>query len=320
MTSQRRPFVIFNPASGRGRGARRLETYRELLETHLPGCTFAVTGGPGDEYDLADRAMDEGHDLIVAVGGDGTWSHVADRVVRRDGVALGVLPAGTGNDFARNLGLSYRDPEAAVRALATGGERQVDVGFVRTPSAPVPIGRDATGSPALGPARSRHFLNVIGIGFDVAVIDAAASARFLRGEALYKITALQQLFRFPGAPLRATAGSSFRREATHLMVTISNGAFFGGGFPIAPEGRIDDGLLHACFIGDASPLARLKLFSLAEKGRHVGDARVEIHSAPHLRFESDVPVRFEADGDVFRTEGTALELEVKPGALTLLGG
>jgi diacylglycerol kinase (ATP) len=303
--------VIFNPASGRGRGARRLSTYRALLDEHLGSYGHASTEAAGDEYALADRAMDEGYDLIVAVGGDGTWSHVADRIASRGAdVALGVLPAGTGNDFGRNLELSFSDPAAAVKALATGRERRIDVGFVHTPSAP----DDDSEAP-----RSRHFLNVIGIGFDVAVIDAAASARFLRGELLYKLTALQQLFRFPGAPLTATDDTGFERAATHLMVTISNGRWFGGGFPIAPDGRIDDGVLHACLIGDASPLQRLKLFGLAEKGRHVGDPRVELRSAARFHLESDLPIRFEVDGDVFRTEGTALDLEVRPGALTLVG-
>jgi diacylglycerol kinase (ATP) len=255
--------------------------------------------------------MDEGHDLIVAVGGDGTWSHVADRVASRDSdVAMGVLPAGTGNDFGRNLELSFSDPAAAVKALATGRERKVDIGFVRTPSSPDQGGE----SP-----RPRHFLNVIGIGFDVSVIDAAASARFLKGELLYKVTALQQLFRFPGAPLRVSDGAGLERDATHLMVTISNGRWFGGGFPIAPDGRIDDGVLHACLIGDASPLQRLKLFGLAEKGRHVGDPRVELRSAPRFTFHADAPLRFEVDGDVFRTESDTLDLEIRPGALTLVG-
>jgi len=321
--SGRRPYVVFNPASGRGRGARRLEIYRSLLDAHLPGYDFGITERAGDEYALADRALEAGHDLIVAVGGDGTWSHVADRVMAHGGdAALGVLPAGTGNDFGRNLDLSFADPEAAVRALASGRERRVDVGFIATPSAPTEIGsgtaaaRLATTSEA---PRPRHFLNVIGIGFDVAVIDAAAGARFLKGEALYKITALQQLFRFPGAELRAGDGEGFEREARHLMVTVTNGAWFGSGFPIAPEGRIDDGLLHGCLIGDASPFARLKLFNRAERGRHVDDARVTMHSAARFRFEADAPIRFEADGDVFRTEGKTLELAVKRGALTLIG-
>lgn len=255
--------------------------------------------------------MDEGYDLIVAVGGDGTWSHVADRVASRDtDVAMGVLPAGTGNDFGRNLELSFSDPAAAVKALATGRERKVDIGVVRTPSRP---------DEGDEPPRSRHFLNVIGIGFDVAVIDAAASARFLKGELLYKVTALQQLFRFPGARLGASDHAGFEREASHLMVTISNGRWFGGGFPIAPDGRIDDGALHACMIGDASPLQRLKLFGLAEKGRHVGDPRVELRSSARFSFRFDGPLRFEIDGDVFRTEGDTLDLEVRPGALTLVG-
>jgi len=318
----RRPFVVFNPASGRGRGAKRLSIYRQLLDEHLGDYAHAVTEAPGDEYVLADRAMDEGHDLIVAVGGDGTWSHVADRIAARDeDIAFGVLPAGTGNDFARNLELSFADPAAAVAALAAGRERKVDIGYIRTPSAPTAVGSERTSrvSAMSGDARPRHFLNVIGIGFDVAVIDAAASARFLRGELLYKLTALQQLFRFPGAPLRATDGEGFDRDGSHLMVTISNGRWFGGGFPIAPDGKIDDGLLHACLIADATPLQRLRLFGLAEKGRHVGDPQVEMRSNRRFRFEFDAPVRFEADGDVFRTEGAVLELEVKPGALTLVG-
>jgi len=321
--STRRPYVVFNPASGRGRGAKRLDTYRALLDEHLPGYAFGVTEKAGDEYTLAERAMDEGHDLIVAVGGDGTWSHVADRVMQRDGeVALGVLPAGTGNDFARNLDLSFSDPAAAVKALVSGRERSVDVGFVLTPSAPTPIGigagagRLATTTEA---PRTRHFLNVIGFGFDVAVVDAAASARFLRGELLYKVTALQQLFRFPGIGVRWADAAEGEDEGHQLMVTVTNGAWFGGGFPIAPEGRIDDGLLHACFISDASPLQRLGLFTRAEKGRHVGDPRVEIRPSGGFRFDFEGPVRFEADGDVFRTEGSTLELEVKPGALTLVG-
>ncbi|MDT8368086.1 MAG: YegS/Rv2252/BmrU family lipid kinase [Longimicrobiales bacterium] len=325
----RRPFVIFNPASGRGRGARRLGLYRELLDRHLPGHAVGITEHPGHEATLADRAMDAGHDLIIAVGGDGTWSHVADRVGERGSeVALAVLPAGTGNDFGRNLGLSFGDPEAAVRAIASGRERRVDLGRVVTPSYPTPPGaRTAEGSrraPAhrIGPeepARPRHFLNVIGIGFDVAVIDAAASARLLTGALLYKLTALRQLFGFPGIRARIATAGEAQLNARHLMMTVTNGCYFGGGFPIAPEGRIDDGRLHGCFIEDAPPWTRLTLFARAERGRHVGDARVTLRSSRGFRFEFDAPVRFEADGDTYATEGHHLELEVKPGALLLRG-
>ena len=137
---------------------------------------------------------------MVAVGGDGTWSQVADRLVSsgESEVALGVLPAGTGNDFARSLGISYGGPGEAVAALAARKTRRIDVGRVVSPWRPA-----AGGSAGAGGDLSeapRHFLNVVGFGFDVAVIDATAGARFLRGAALYKLTAMQQL---PPLPERA---------------------------------------------------------------------------------------------------------------------
>ena len=116
----RRAFVVFNPASGRGRGAGRMDRYLSLLETHLPGFHHGITTLPGEESVLAEQALQDGFELIVAVGGDGTWGSVADRIIAsgRDDVALGILAAGTGNDFGRNFGLSTRTPEDAVRTLA----------------------------------------------------------------------------------------------------------------------------------------------------------------------------------------------------------
>lgn len=308
-----RVFVIFNPASGRGRGERRIERYLSLLGTHLPGFDHAATSHAGEERELADRAVAEGYDTVVAVGGDGTWSHVADRLAaaERD-VRFGLLPSGTGNDFGRNLGLAHGDMEGAVRALAAGRGRRVDVGRIVTPCRP-----DAHPSQAFEP---RHFLNVVGTGFDVAVIDAAAGARFLKGEVLYKVTALQQLFRFPGFQVSLDDGDAFRREGEHLMVTISNGRFFGGGFPIAPGATVQDGLLHACVIRDASPLARAVLFNRAERGRHVGSERVDTHGARRFECRFPAPPRFEVDGDVFVAEGTTLEVEVLPGRLEVVAG
>ncbi len=283
----------------------------------MPGFVHGVTDAPGDEYRLTDQAIEAGYGTIVAVGGDGTWSHVADRILASGAsVRLGLLPSGTGNDFGRSLGLSFTDPESAVEALASGVTRRIDAGRITTPSAPAEPGKtsSATGE------RVRHFLNLVGFGFDIAVIDAAAGARFLRGEALYKLTALQQLFRFPGVSVEIHGPGGSIGKGRHLMVTISNSPYFGGGFRIAPKASVADGLLHACMIDDAPPLRRMKLFGDAGKGRHVDAPEVDVVDGAAFTASFDHPIRFEADGDVFAIRDTELSVEIIPGALEVLGG
>lgn len=303
--------MIFNPASGRGRGRRRIALYRRLLEHALERVEFGTTTGPGGERELAERAAGGGYDVVVAVGGDGTWSNVADRVLAsgRTDLALGILPSGTGNDFGRNLGYDPADPVEAVRVLAEGRMRCVDVGRLETESAP---------DQAPQCFEARHFLNVLGFGFDVAVIDAAAGARLLRGELLYKLTALEQLARFRGFECAVVTPGGMRREGRHLMLTVSNGRYFGGGFPIAPLARLSDGRLHACRIEDAPPLERFRLFNSAERGRHVRSSRVEILDDTAFRLEFERPPRFELDGEVRRAVEATLEVRVVPSALRVV--
>ena len=311
-----RVHVIFNPASGRGRGARRIAAYLDLLRRHLGRFEHSLTAAAGDEARLARAALEGGAETVVAVGGDGTWSQVADQVIGwPDGARLALLPSGTGNDFGRNLGLAYESPAAAVAALAAGHVRRVDVGRVVS---------DSALDPDRGRAdvyRSRHFLNVVGFGFDIAVIDAAAHARFLKGAVLYKVTALQQLFRYPGIQVTVASPAHGERTGRRLILTVSNGRYFGGGFPIAPDATVDDGLLHACVIEDAGPLRRATLFNRAERGRHVGAPEVAIMSDRRfqVRFAQAGPLpRFEVDGDVYGAATHLVEVEVLPRALEVV--
>jgi diacylglycerol kinase (ATP) len=271
-----------------------------------------VTSRSGEEASLAEEALKTGYDTIVAAGGDGTWSAVADRILSLDrtDVTFGVLPSGTGNDFGRNLGIPGNDLEGAVRILAGGRSIPVDVGRIIGPS------RHEGRGDAL--REERFFLNVVGFGFDVAVVDGAKGANFLRGELLYKVTALQQLFRFPGFSLTLEDDLGFSRSERTLMLTITNGEHFGGGFPIAPGASVQDGVLHACYIGDAKPLRRLVLFDRAGKGRHEESAEVDARAAPLFRLSFPHPVRFEVDGDIFAASQPELTIEVRKGALKVL--
>lgn len=311
-------FVIFNPASGHGRGAQRIPLYRGLMDRHLESYEWAATTAPGEEAELADRAIAGGAKRVVAVGGDGTWSQVADRVVAsgRPGVSLGLLAAGTGNDFARSLGLSYGDPEQAVAALAVGKTRRIDVGRVVSHWRPAVTPEAAAGEPWR--ETPRHFLNLVGFGFDIAVIDASLRARFLRGALLYKLTAMQQLLLYRSPRLRLSDGEGWSTEGRHLILTISNGRIFGGGFPIAPDADLQDGRLDACAIADASPMRRARLFSLAGKGRHVGAKGVTLRQESAFAVRFDDRVRYEVDGDVHQSRTGEVRLDVLPEALSVI--
>ena len=310
----RRVFVIFNPASGRGRGARRIGRFLSLLGSHLPGFTHAGTSRAGEEGDLAEQAIADGFNLIVAVGGDGTWSNVADQIVRshREDLALGLLASGTGNDFGRNFSVSIRNPELAVQTLAKGLVRRVDVGRVVSRGTPL---RAQEGSPAA--SSGRHFLNLIGFGFDVAVIEDTIGARFLRGELLYKMTALKNLFAYTGVPLELES-EGLTVDGEQLMLTVSNAPFFGGGFLIAPEADPCDGLLHACAIGNTGAFTRFRLFNAAPKGLHVHSPHVQMRTSAQFTVRFSTPPKYEVDGDLWQAEGTEVLVETVPRALRVV--
>jgi YegS/Rv2252/BmrU family lipid kinase len=295
--TDRSTFLLVNPAAGRGRGARRKGLYESLLRARIGDFDSAVSERPGHEVELLDRALERGYKNILALGGDGTWSVAADRIIRssRQDVALGLLPAGTGCDFAKTFGLAWAEPERAVEAIAGGRRRRIDVGRVE----------------------GRHFLNIVGFGFDIAVIDDAARMPLLQGDLLYKFCALRQLFSFPGLPL-ALVGGDGAREVDALMLVVANARYFGGSFHIAPNARLDDGRLDAVCILDAGPLTRARLFQLVARGAHVGHERVKVEQGASFEVKFAQPVRYEVDGEVHRSQGSVLRIESVPRALDVL--
>ena len=298
MTPQSDIFVLINPSSGRGTGARRVDYYLSLLRQHIGPVDDASTRYAGHEVELLDNAIAAGYRSIIAIGGDGTWSAAADRIVRsgRSDVTLGLLPAGTGNDFGKSLGIRFRSAEESIRTIAEGSRRTIDVGRVG----------------------DRYFLNVVGVGFDIAVIDDAKTTPLLKGDLLYRFCAMRQLFRFPGIPLEVRDGDGRGERRRHLMLVISNGNYFGGSFHIAPRASLDDGKLDAVSIYDTGPLERARLFSMVSKGKHEREGKVEIRQ--HRRFTvgfEGAAMRYEVDGEVFTCEGGTLEVESVPGALSV---
>lgn len=290
-----RTFVILNPNSGRGRGRRLEPQVREAFKAH--DAEFGLTQKAGDEERLAAEAIDRGFDRIVAVGGDGTTSNVAHAILesgRR--VALGLVPGGTGCDLARSLDIPQNDLTRCAEIVAGGKTRPIDVGKLE----------------------GRHFINVAGFGFDMAVLERSFRVKWLRGELLYLYCALLEMKAYPGFELRSELDGRPGPAGNHMMVIVANAKKFGGGFAIAPDASLDDGRLDIVTFGELGFFARLRAMSALMRGEHNALPGVATVQASHAVFEFGSPQPFETDGEWRRASGNSLTISTLPGALDVL--
>ena len=288
--------MIVNPAAGRGRGARMLPQIRAAFAA--VGVTdLDLTGSAGDERTLARRALGSGCTTLVAVGGDGTWSNVAGAILEAGGdCRLALLAAGTGNDFAKTVGAPAGDVAATARLAVEGPDTRVDVGLIE----------------------GRHFINIAGFGFDIAVLEDCARITWMRGSSLYLVSALRQLFGYPGVEIEVGSPRERRGKARHLMLIVANAKHFGGSFHIAPRAELADGLLDAVSILDAPPLGRIGLFVGATRGTHSSDRRVVTEQAERFTLRFASPPAYETDGEYHRASSRELEITCVPRALRVV--
>jgi diacylglycerol kinase (ATP) len=288
--------VIINPASGRGRGAKAEGAIRRAFAS--VGVTdIRMTSAKGDERIVALRAIEDGVGTIVAVGGDGTWSNVADVILHSGAdVRLALCAAGTGNDFAKTVGAPARDFDATARLTVDGSDTRVDVGQIE----------------------DRYFLNVTGFGFDIAVLEDIEGISWLKGDALYMYSALRQLFGYPGIHIDVSSATLARGEQQHLMLIIANGKNFGGAFRIAPGASVTDGHLDAVAIALAPPLRRMRLFGAATKGTHVELPEVHTEQSRCFTLSFAAPPAYETDGEYNRASSSRLDVRCIPGALRVV--
>lgn len=286
--------VLYNPASGSGCGARAIVGIRAAFAR----CGFTdvrATRHAGDEARLVAEAIADGIETLVVTGGDGTWSNCAVPLARAGSPArLAILAAGTGNDFAKNLGTRPRDVRTLAERLADGGvaERRVDMGRVD----------------------DIWFLNVAGMGFDVACNAAAERLRPLPGAPRYVAAALSGLFRYEGLPI-GVDGAPMRRR---LLAVAANGTHFGGAFRIAPDARIDDAALDVVVVDDLSGLARLQVLLQALRGAHLTHSAVTHQRAARVTLTFPAPPLIEADGELRQATSATVEVASVPAALRLV--
>lgn len=311
-----RPLIIANPAAGRGHSEHDIAALLSAVRERIGDVDLAVSERAGHATDLAQRAVAEGRELIVGLGGDGTLHEIVNGLLSEGppaGPALAILAVGTGSDFGRSLGLAHGTP-AYLEALGAGRRRTVDVGRARF------VGRD--GNPG-----ECYWVNVLSAGVGglvdryVAALPDRISGRLAYG--LATVGALATCHRSRLA-CRATLadGRTFEREFHGHAVAVCNGHTFGGGMRIAPDAVLDDGLFDVVTIERRSRLTVLRDFASVYSGTHLTKSGVDHFVCRRIDFE---PLGRQRRRDVFPLDvdgeplgDVPLEIEVIPAALTVL--
>jgi YegS/Rv2252/BmrU family lipid kinase len=301
--------IIINPISGGARApsARaRLELAREVVAAHGVAAEVHLTERVGHGRELAAAALAGGARLVLAWGGDGTINEVASALAFGD-AALGIVPAGSGNGLARELGVDARADRAIADALHAA-PRSIDIGEIDGPSTPLET------NPATGRATGRLFANMAGVGFD-AHIAAQFAAATRRGFVGYAGITARALTTYVPQHYRVTVDGI---ESTHraILVTIANSAQFGNNARIAPGARVDDGELDLVVLEEESRWATLREMPRLFDGT-VHQARAcQIRRIREVTIEAEQPMPYHVDGEPV-AGGTRLTARVHPSALRI---
>ena len=298
--ASRNPALFLNPVAGRGRAKRRLPRILELLEETGIHVMVHQSGAVGDlERDVREVVMGGATQLIVA-GGDGSIHEAVNGIMAAGGgAALGVVPVGTGNDFAKAAGIPL-DWEAATTLLA----RRIADG---APPRSVDLGR----------MNDRWFANGAGIGLDARVTKIARSYRWPIGDLVYLVAIFHTMLEGIATPEIRIEADDFRWDGPLTLANVSNGPWVGGMFHIAPMAQNDDGRLELLI---AAPVTRGRIVQLLPKlvrGTHMVEPEIVHAGVQRVRVAASAAVPSHLDGEV-QSMQSEFEIEVLPAALQLL--
>ncbi len=284
---------IYNPHSGM---LHPIYFISRLIERYFPKnlCKYVIATSQrkGHANVLAKDAVDNGFDMVVAIGGDGTVNEIASAVVKTN-VQFGIIPIGSGNGLARGLGIPL-NPIRAVRLLTTGCVRKIDVGKVK----------------------DHYFFTTAGFGFD-AVLGKRFDESKTRGPAPYYVAGFKEYFAYEQPEFEVEINGEIRKSRA-LLVAVANVRQYGNNAIIAPNAIPDDGLLDLCFIRSMKFIPTIfhlpKLFT-----GHIGKApSVELFQGTQFKIKRTSPKVFSMDGEVFENEDENILVTIIPNALNVI--
>jgi YegS/Rv2252/BmrU family lipid kinase len=289
--------VIVNPKAAGGKAIKKLPEISATASSVTPEYLLHITSSIEDARLRAREFADLGIERIVAVGGDGTFNEVANGILESNArPALGIVPAGTGCDLPRTLGVPTGVAESLVFAMSADA-RPMDVGLAKT----------STGQ--------RYFLNVAGMGFDAKVANRAQQKKRLTGKKAYMVALAQELTDFGYIEVRMEVnGKEIATKA--VFVSVANAQFLAGGFHFAPMARIDDGLLDLAIIDDISLPGFVKAVPSVMRGKHLSNPHWSHDTTTHVKVTASTPALVQVDGEIVGT--SPAEFSIAPKAIDVV--
>ena len=270
-------LCIVNPTAGKGRALKVWQSVEHSIRELCKPLEVAYTRCKGDATCIAKMAADEGFQMVVAFGGDGTFHEVINGLAYSE-VIFAIVPAGSGNDFARSLGLS-KNPNQAIAAIAAQRVRKID----------------------LGKLADQYFLNMGGLGFDADVASRINRKRILRGPLAYLVAVLQTLIVYRSYQLEIVIDEKkFTEDA--VLVSVGNGQYIGGGLRVLPGASLDDGLLDVMVARKCSRWEILKTLPLIYHGKHVGHPKCDFYKGCKIEIslvDRTAKANAQVDGEEF---------------------
>ena len=296
---------ILNPNADMGRAWRVASDLRPIVD-EFGGADWAGTVYPTHAMEMAIQAAEEGYELVVAAGGDGTVHEIVNGLMQVEPEKrprLGVVPLGSGNDFVHGVGASKK-PEEALRRALSGTPKWIDIGVVE----------DDIG-------RREYVDNTLGVGFDATVTIRSHQSPILRGFLMYFVAVLQTIILNHDAAHMKIKTDEETFDENILMFVMCNGPREGGGFFVQPDAVPDDGVFHYATIGDVSRPMMFRLVPEVMNGTHGKFDVVRMGKFRTFEMEADRPLFIHIDGEVFAGFGTdirKLKVEVLPKALEVV--
>lgn len=282
--------VIINTTAGNHRAAKTGSRILKRLDEKDVHYEVFYTEFPGHAEELARRSAEKQIDTVIAVGGDGTAFEAA-RGLMGSSTKLGIIPAGTGNDFIKSLHLPA-SPMQVLDFILDHPARPVDIGTINR----------------------KPFINVCGIGFDVSVLDYSINAKkYVRGMLPYLWGVIQTIIHYHSSNITLEVDGERLISGPILVCSVANGRFIGGGMPISPDSQVDDGYLDVVVVANVPRLRMIQYLPGLLGGKILTFKDTTSYKGRHIEIKSTDAMRLNVDGEIFSYDNAVFEIQ--PGAL-----